>query len=63
MGGADKKWPIIWTVVALISACDVITTKSSLSSLHPPLSVCLPAGLGGEAGEAVAAALYILTLG
>lgn len=38
-GKPDKKWPIIYTVVALISKADVITTKSNLSLLD--LTGCL----------------------
>lgn len=44
-GKPDKKWPIIYTVVALISKADVITTKSTLSWLD--LTVCLPACRAG----------------
>lgn len=39
-GKPDKKWPIIYTVVALISKADVITTKSNLSLLDLSLSAC-----------------------
>lgn len=40
-GKPDKKWPIMYTVVALISKADVITTKSNLSLLDLSLSACL----------------------
>lgn len=39
-GKLDKKWPIICTVVALISQSDVISTKSNLSLLDLSLSAC-----------------------